>query len=87
LLHAHTPLQKPSQKLAFSRSIFASKSRFRADFCSLAAAKVRVFAAILRPAAKNLGVAQRSLRSGAVVKSAHLSSNLMPPKLKNEKRR
>jgi len=39
---------------ALSRSIFASKSRFRADFCPLAAAKVLVFAAILRPATKNL---------------------------------
>jgi len=72
---------------ALLRSIFASKSRFRADFCPLAAAKVLVFAAIWRPAAKNLGVAQRSLRDGDVVKSAHASSNLLPPKPKNEKRR
>jgi len=72
---------------ALLRSIFASKSRFRTDFRPLAAAKALVFAAIWRPAAKNLGVAQRSLRSGAVLKSAHLTPNLMPPKPKNEKRR
>jgi len=70
---------------ALSRSIFASKSRFRADFCPLAVAKVLVFAAIWRFAAKNLGVAQRSLRGGSVVKSAHLSPNLMLPKSKNAK--
>jgi len=72
---------------ALLRSIFASKSHFRVVFRPLATAKVLVFAAILRFAAKNLGVAQRSLRGGAVLKSAQLSSNLLPPKPKNEKRR
>jgi len=70
---------------ALLRPIFASESRLRADFCPLAVAKVLVFAAILRFAAKNLGVAQRSPRNGSVAKSAHLSSNLLPPKSKNAK--
>jgi len=67
-VNAHTPFKNPRKNLRFRallHSIFASKSRFRVVFRLLAVAKVLVFAAILRPATKNLaqvgGGARRSV--------------------------